>query len=217
MSVIIVLLSILFVSFVVSDEVGKIIVFGGSGKTGIITVRLGFFCPLYMFNKYCFIVIIGSECVFQALQRGRSVVVLTRNPDKLTIPKGSGGSNAGQIITNSLLTVVSGNVIDGADVEKAFDAAGQNVAGVIIALGGRTKDVGLTMLSDGTTNIINSMIKRDIKRVSVVTSIGCGDSMKQAPYSFWFLMLTVMRNIMADKNNQEQLFLSPTGIGHNLE
>jgi hypothetical protein len=85
------------------------------------------------------------------------------------------------------------------------------------ALGGRTKKVGPSMLTDGTTTIINSMRKYGVKRVAVVTSIGCGDSEKKAPWSFRALMYTVMRKAMRDKNNQEGLFLSPNGIGKELE
>ena len=73
------------------------------------------------------------------------------------------------------------------------------------------------MLTDGTRNIINSMNKRNIKRVAVVTSIGTGDSEKQAPMMFKALMYTVMKGIFTDKNNQESLFLSPDGIGKDLE
>ena len=110
----------------------------------------------------------------------------------------------------------NGTVTSPADVEAVFDSDA-TISSIIIVLGGRTKDVGYTMLTDGTTNIIRSMIKRNIKRVVIVTSIGCGDSMKQAPWSFKLLMWTVMRNIMNDKNNQEQLFTSANGIGHDLE
>ena len=73
------------------------------------------------------------------------------------------------------------------------------------------------MLSDGTKNIINAMNKRAIKRVAVVTSIGAGDSENQAPMMFKALMYTVMKSIFKDKNNQESLFLSPNGIGKDLE
>lgn len=85
------------------------------------------------------------------------------------------------------------------------------------ALGGRTKAVGPTMLTDGTSTIINAMHKYGVKKVAVVTSIGCGDSEKKAPWKFRALMYTVMRKAMRDKNNQERLFLSPQGIGSDLE
>ena len=163
------------------------------------------------------------------------------------------------------LNVVAGNVINQDDVLSAFNSD-NTIDGVVIALGGRTKEVGPTMLTDGTRNIIKAMLERNIKRVAVVTSIGTGDSMvssypqaiavfvwyrdesalcrqshdnllltylsvcyflhpnvslivlqSQAPWMFRILMLTVMKSIMLDKNNQEELFTLPNSIGHDLE
>eukprot|EP00798_Chlamydomonas_sp_ICE-L_P005571 gene5571-4205_t len=76
---------------------------------------------------------------------------------------------------------------------------------VLVALGGKTKDVGATMLTVGTNNVIEAMNANGVKRVAVVTSIGCGDSSKQAPIVF--------KNIFNDKNNQEALFLNGPGKG----
>ena len=75
----------------------------------------------------------------------------------------------------------------------------------------------LSMLTDGTSNIIQSMNRRGIKRIAVVTSIGAGDSENQAPLAFKALMYTVMRSIFTDKNKQEALFLAPEAEGRNLE
>ena len=71
---------------------------------------------------------------------------------------------------------------------KVFD--GRDIDGVIVALGGKTSDVGETMLTDGTNNVINSMKDKGVKRVAVVTSIGAGDSENQAPFFFKILMMT---------------------------
>ena len=92
-----------------------------------------------------------------------------------------------------------------------------DIDSVIVALGGRTSAVGPSMLTDGTRNIINSMKKFGVKKVSLVTSIGTGDSLSMAPLSFRMLIYTVMRKSFKDKNNQEQLFLSSTGPGKDLE
>lgn len=73
------------------------------------------------------------------------------------------------------------------------------------------------MLTDGTKRIIDAMHKHGVKRVAIVTSIGTGDSLRQAPLSFKALIYTVMRKSFKDKNNQEQLFLSSRGPGHDLE
>jgi len=154
----------------------------------------------------------GSEVVYQALQRGHSVVTLARNPSKMTMPEGSGGASAGKPLTNESLTVFQGSVTNKADVDKVFE--GQDVDGVVVALGGKTKDVGPTMLQDGTANIIAACKANGVKRISVVTTIGAGDSMDQAPWSFRLLMMTVMSSIMADKNAQEDVI---RGAGADLE
>lgn len=143
----------------------------------------------------------ASECVYQALKNGDSVVGLTRNPSNLKIPKGSGGAEADKPLENPNLTMIGGSVTNPADVAKVFSAA--PIDGVIVALGGKTSDVGDTMLTDGTTNIINAMKENDVKRLAVVTSIGAGDSKDQAPFFFKILMATAMRKIFTDKNNQE--------------
>ena len=109
--------------------------------------------------------------------------------------------------------MTQGSVTNKADVDKVF--AGQGVTGVVVALGGKTSDVGATMLQDGTANIIAACKENGVKRISVVTTIGAGDSMDQAPFAFKLLMMTVMSSIMADKNKQEQLFLN--GPGGDLE
>ena len=88
---------------------------------------------------------------------------------------------------------------------------------MVVALGGKTKDVGPTMLQDGTANIIAACKANGVKRISVVTTIGAGDSMEQAPWAFRLLMMTVMSSIMADKNKQEDLFMPAGSPGADLE
>uniref|UniRef100_A0A6U0FCZ5 NAD(P)-binding domain-containing protein n=1 Tax=Helicotheca tamesis TaxID=374047 RepID=A0A6U0FCZ5_9STRA len=143
----------------------------------------------------------AQECVYQALKDGDKVVGLTRNPSKLVIPKGSGGSKADQPFDDPNLTCIAGSVTNPADVAKVFE---NDIDGVIIALGGKTSDVGDTMLTDGTVNIINAMKEKGVKRLAVVTSIGAGDSKDQAPFFFKILMATAMKKIFNDKNNQEK-------------
>ena len=99
------------------------------------------------------------------------------------------------------LTVKQGSVTNKADVDAVFE--GQGVTGVVVALGGKTKDVGPTMLQDGTANIIAACKANGVKRISVVTSIGVGDSMDQAPWAFRLLMMTVMSSIMVMADKRE--------------
>ncbi len=99
-------------------------VFGGTGKT-------------------------GSEVVFQALRQGNKVIVLARDPSRMKVPRGSGGSSlADTLLQDPNLTIIKGSVTDPAAVDKLFQAA-PDISGVIVALGGKTKDVGASMLTDG--------------------------------------------------------------------
>ena len=153
----------------------------------------------------------GRECTHQLLERGVAVRALCRTPANVLTPLGSTGKE--EEVTSDKLFKFKGSVDVAADVEKVFE--GGDVEGVIIALGGKTKDVGPTMLTDGSAIIIDAMKKYDVKRVAVVTSIGAGDSKDQAPFFFKILMNTVMSSIFTDKNNQEALFTS--GPGKDLE
>jgi putative NADH-flavin reductase len=166
----------------------SIAVFGASGKT-------------------------GSEAVLQSLERGEDVTCLVRDSSKLLAPRTLAGCTAGAPFGDKLKKIVQGSVTSQSDVDAVFE--GQSVTGVVVALGGKTKDVGATMLQDGTANIIRAMKANGVSRISVVTTIGAGDSMDQAPWAFRLLMMTVMSSIMADKNKQEELFLS--GPGADLE
>mmetsp|Transcript_10341 Transcript_10341/g.17789 ORF Transcript_10341/g.17789 Transcript_10341/m.17789 type:complete len:293 (+) Transcript_10341:145-1023(+) len=175
-------------SLTVTAAAGKIAVFGGSGAT-------------------------GSEAIFQALAQGYEVVTLARTPSKVTIPPGSGGEEmTGKPFNNPKLTIIQGDVTNAADVAKVISAG---TTGVVVSLGGKTKDVGETMLTTGTGNVISAMKAAGVKRVAVVTSIGAGDSSGQAPIVFKLLMMTVMKKVFNDKNNQEALFLN--GPGADLE
>jgi nucleoside-diphosphate-sugar epimerase len=147
----------------------------------------------------------ASECVYQALKEGDKVVGLTRTPSNLKIPQGSGGDEAGNPLTDPNLTMIAGSVTNAADVAKVF--ANDDIDGCVIALGGKTSDVGDTMLTDGTKVILDAMKEKGVKRVSVVTSIGAGDSENQAPFFFKILMMTAMKKIFTDKNNQEALVM----------
>lgn len=147
----------------------------------------------------------ASECVYQALRDGDTVVGLTRNPSKLVVPKGSGGKDAEKpLYDHPNLTLIGGDVTNPADVAKVFECG---IDGVIVALGGKTSDVGDTMLTVGTNNVMSAMKSKGVKRIAVVTSIGAGDSKDQAPFAFKLLMMTVMKKIFTDKNNQEKAVL----------
>jgi putative NADH-flavin reductase len=148
----------------------------------------------------------GSEAVLQALEKGEDVTCLVRDRSKLLSPRTAAGFTEGSAFSSDKLTVAQGSVTNKADVDAVF--ADKGVTGVVVALGGKTSDVGATMLQDGTANIIAAMKANGVKKISVVTTIGAGDSMDQAPWAFRLLMMTVMSSIMADKNAQESVITS---------
>ena len=63
---------------------------------------------------------------------------------QLVIPPGSGGAKAGQPFADDKLTVIQGSVTNQEDVDKVITSG---FDGVVVALGGKTKDVGPTMLT----------------------------------------------------------------------
>lgn len=60
----------------------------------------------------------AQECVYQALKDGDTVVGLTRKPENVVIPKGSGGADAGKPISDPKLTLIGGDVTNADDVAK---------------------------------------------------------------------------------------------------
>lgn len=127
------------------------------------------------------------QAVLQALERGEDVKALVRDASKLKAPRTAAGFTEGSAFGSDKLDVTVGSVTNKADVDKVFESG--DVTGVVVALGGKTSDVGATMLQDGTANIIAAMKEKGVKKISVVTTIGAGDSMDQAPWAFRLLMM----------------------------
>ena len=54
-----------------------------------------------------------------------------------------------------------GTVLNRDDVDDVFE--GKNVTGVVVALGGKTREVGLTLCQDGTKKIIAACKEHGVK------------------------------------------------------
>ena len=87
----------------------------------------------------------------------------------------------------------------------------------LLRSGGKTREVGVTLCQDATAHIIAACKAHGVKRIAVVTTVGAGDTMDQAPWTFKLLMKTMMQKIVDDKNAQEALFLSEHAPGADLE
>jgi len=162
----------------------------------------------------------GSEVVLQALQRGEKVSCLVRDRTRLKAPRDHPemGLRKDSMMnfsptTNDKMSTIEGSVLNREDVNAVFE--GKDITGVVVVLGGKTREVGVTLCQDGTKQIIAACKEHGAKRISVVTTVGAGDTMDQAPWTFKILMKTMMQKIVDDKNAQEALFFE--GPGDDLE
>lgn len=129
---------------------------------------------------------IGRDVLTQALAQGHEVQALARQSASLD------GTAAG-------LTVVAGDVRDETAVARCI--AGSDA--VICTLGTRQGEAPIE--ADGTRAIVAGMKRHGVRRLLVVTSIGVGDSKDQVPFAFKMIMKTVLRKVMAAKEEQEAL------------
>ncbi len=126
----------------------------------------------------------GAELVKQALEHGHNVTAFVRNPAVL--------------VEQERLQIISGDIHDPADVEKAVQ--GQDA--VICALGAR--DLKKTMIrTEGTVNIIGAMKKNNVKRLIVVSAMGVGESWKTLSLVNKALFAILLKSARADHEAQE--------------
>lgn len=130
---------------------------------------------------------VGRQIVEQALAAGDTVAALVRDKSKLPF------QHAG-------LTVVEGNVLDAAAVERTLAGADA----VLVSLG-NTPDNPDMIVSQGTAVIIAAMQAAGVRRLVVISSLGVGDSKDQVPFFFKALIATALRKAFEDKEAQEKL------------
>lgn len=128
----------------------------------------------------------GTELIKQALEQGHAVTAFVRDPARLTIK-------------DEQLTLVIGDVFDPSTVDQAVQ--GQDA--VICALGAGTELKKTTIRTTGTTNIISSMHKNDVKRLMVVTAMGVGDSWNTLSLFNKLFFATLLKSSRDDHETQE--------------
>lgn len=131
----------------------------------------------------------GRQIVEQALAQGHAVTAFVRDAGKLGIdhPK---------------LTIRTGDVLNGADVEGAVP--GHDA--VLSAIGAPALKTG-TVRSTGTRNIVLAMEKAGVRRLICQTSLGYGDSratLDRTPFYFKYIIVPFfLRKGFADHALQE--------------
>ena len=138
----------------------------------------------------------GRQLVAQALERGFAVTALVRNPARLPLD-------------HPRLTVVQGDVLDHASVERAM--RGQEA--VVSALGHKRFFYPTRILSEGTRNILRAMDTHAVPRLVCETSLGIGDSAGRLGLYFTFFTIPVILPFYFwDKTRQERII-----AGSNVE
>ena len=137
----------------------------------------------------------GKSFTRQALDRGHDVTVFVRDPVKLGI-------------SDDRLHTVTGDMLDAASVEAAFQGEAFDAVAVIVGMYHRKPQ---TVVSDGTRNIVTAMQKAGCRRIGVVTSLGCGDSKGQGSFIARLFQRLSLPEVIADKERQETL-VSEAGL-----
>ena len=131
----------------------------------------------------------GRQIVKQGLALGHEITVLVRNPAKMAMehPK---------------LHVAAGDVLNLVDVNAAM--AGREA--VICSLGTTVTLKPVTLFSDGTQNLVDSMTYHSVRRIVCITGIGAGDSRGHGGFLYDHLIEpTLLRTIYEDKDRQEDI------------
>lgn len=130
----------------------------------------------------------GRQLLSQALERGYQVTALVRDPKRVNIE-------------HKNLSIVQGDVLDPASV----DAAVKGQDAIVSALGHKRFFYPTRNLSKGTTNILNSMDKHDVRKFVCQTSLGIGDSSgKMGVYYTLFTIPLILPFYFWDKTRQER-------------
>lgn len=126
---------------------------------------------------------IGREVVRQALARDFQVTAMVRSAAALEPQSG--------------LTVVTGDVLNPDDVERAFDRPDA----VICTLGAGARG---TVRSTGTRNIVQAMVAHDVRRLICLSTLGAGDSRVHLDFFWKYIMFgLLLRRAYADHQQQE--------------
>lgn len=132
---------------------------------------------------------IGRQLLEQALTAGHTVTALVRNPQKFSVQ-------------GERLRIIKGDILDSESVGLAM--AGQEA--VCCTIGVKVPWFRVTVFSEGTRNLLQSMKRIGVHRLVCVTGIGAGDSKGHGGFLYDNIFLPfVLRTIYADKDRQESL------------
>lgn len=133
----------------------------------------------------------GTGCLVahEALARGHAVTALVRDP-----------ARAADLAPAQLAT---GDVLDPASLGAAM--AGQDAVACVLGTGvSLLKPV--TLLSQGTRNLVDAMTRAGVRRLVCVTGIGAGDSRGHGGFLYdRIIRPVILRQVYRDKDRQEAI------------
>jgi uncharacterized protein YbjT (DUF2867 family) len=132
----------------------------------------------------------GREIVSQALAQGHAVTVLARDPAK---------AHFGPAVTKAI-----GNVLEPDTLEQALKGQGAVISALGSAATGPFKQ--MTLLSEGTRNLVAAMRSLGVGRLVCITGVGAGESKGHGPWYYnWLIQPLVLRGVYEDKTRQEEI------------
>ena len=131
----------------------------------------------------------GKEIVNQALAQGHAVTALVRDAAKASFAPP--------------VQKVVGDVLDHDSLKRALDGQDAVVCSLGSAATGPFKE--MTMLSEGTGNLVTAMQDRGVLRLVCITGVGAGESQGHGPWYYnWLIQPLVLRGVYQDKTRQSR-------------
>lgn len=132
---------------------------------------------------------LGQLIVRAARRRGHEITALVRNP--ASVPAGLED-----------VQIVQGDILQ----TQAVHAAVQGQTAVICSLGSKISFQPITMLSEGTLNILTAMRQASVSRLVCITGIGAGDSRGHGGFVYdRIVQPLLLREVYEDKTRQEEV------------
>ena len=132
----------------------------------------------------------GRELVSQAIAHGHDVAALVRDAVKATF--------------DLSVKIVVGDVLDAASLKAALIGQEAVISSLGSAASGPFKKV--TMLSEGTRNLIAAMKATGVERLICITGFGASESKSHMPrVAKWLILPLKLRGVYRDKTRQEEV------------
>jgi putative NADH-flavin reductase len=132
----------------------------------------------------------GREIVKQALAQNYNVTAMVRKTAKSNFAPKVG--------------IAMGDVLDLDSLKKALARQDAVINSLGSAATGPFKK--MTMLSEGTGNLITAMRDTGVLRLVCITGVGAGDSKGHGPWFYnWLIQPLILRGVYEDKTRQEAI------------